>query len=49
MFQLGYELSDACTSIIMKSSNGQIYHARNLDFGAGMGFSDTLKNATIQV
>jgi hypothetical protein len=49
MFQLGYELSDACTSIVMQASNGDIYHARNLDFGAGMGFSNVLKNSTIQV
>jgi len=49
LFQLGYELSDACTSIIMKASNGNVYHARNLDFGAGMGFSNTLKNSTFQI
>lgn len=49
MFQLGYEVSDACTSIISQTLDGKIYHARNLDFGAGMGFTATLKNATIQV
>jgi len=49
LFQLGYEISDACTSIISQTPDGKIYHARNLDFGAGMGFTSTLKNATIQV
>jgi len=49
LFQLGYEVSDACTSIISQAENGNVYHARNLDFGAGMGFSNTLKNSTIQV
>jgi len=49
LMQLGYELSDTCTSILMQASNGNIYHARNLDFGAGMGFSNTLKNTTMQL
>jgi hypothetical protein len=49
LFQLGYEVSDACTSIISQAEDGTIWHARNLDFGAGMGFTSTLKNATLQV
>jgi len=49
LFQLGYEISDACTSIISEAEDGTVFHARNLDFGAGMGFSDTLKNSTLQV
>jgi hypothetical protein len=43
LFNLGYELSDACTSIIAEDKDGKILHARNLDFWAGMGFTDTLK------
>jgi len=49
LFQIGYELSDACTSIISQSSNGVMYHSRNLDFWAGYGFTQSLKNSTIQV
>jgi len=49
MMQLGYEVSDTCTSIISQTVDGKIFHSRNLDFGAGMGFTNTLKNATIQV
>eukprot|EP01126_Amoeba_proteus_P048753 TRINITY_DN5658_c0_g1_i4.p1 TRINITY_DN5658_c0_g1~~TRINITY_DN5658_c0_g1_i4.p1 ORF type:complete len:465 (-),score=73.54 TRINITY_DN5658_c0_g1_i4:64-1458(-) len=44
LFNLGYEVSDACTSIVAQTPDGKILHARNLDFWAGMGFTDTLKN-----
>jgi hypothetical protein len=37
---------DACTSIVAQTPDGKILHARNLDFWAGMGFTDTLKNMT---
>eukprot|EP01127_Copromyxa_protea_P012829 TRINITY_DN3375_c0_g1_i1.p1 TRINITY_DN3375_c0_g1~~TRINITY_DN3375_c0_g1_i1.p1 ORF type:complete len:476 (-),score=96.67 TRINITY_DN3375_c0_g1_i1:28-1455(-) len=46
LLNLGYEVSDACTSIIAETPDGKILHARNLDFWAGMGFTDTLKNMT---
>jgi len=46
LFNLGYEVSDACTSIVVQTSNGEILHGRNLDFWAGMGFTDSLKNMT---
>jgi len=46
LFNLGYEVSDACTSIVAQTTSGKIYHARNMDFWAGMGFTDTLKNIT---
>eukprot|EP01123_Difflugia_compressa_P013157 TRINITY_DN5945_c0_g1_i1.p1 TRINITY_DN5945_c0_g1~~TRINITY_DN5945_c0_g1_i1.p1 ORF type:complete len:493 (-),score=99.21 TRINITY_DN5945_c0_g1_i1:32-1510(-) len=49
LFNLGYEVSDACTSIVAQTMDGKIYHARNLDFWAGMGFTETLKDMTIQV
>jgi len=48
-FQIGYEVSDDCTSILSLDKTGKIFHARNMDFGAGMGFTSTLKNSTIQV
>jgi penicillin V acylase-like amidase (Ntn superfamily) len=40
---LGYEVSDACTSIVAQTVDGKIYHARNLDFGEGMGFTNALR------
>jgi len=49
LFNLGYELTDSCTSIVAQTKDGKILHARNLDFWEGMGFTATLKNMTIQV
>jgi len=46
LFNLGYEVSDACTSIVAQNTDGNIIHARNLDFWAGMGFTDSLKDMT---
>jgi len=46
---LGYELTDACTSIVAQTPTGKIYHARNLDFGEGVGFTATLRENTITV
>jgi len=46
LFNIGYEVSDACTSIVAQTSDGTIIHARNLDFWAGMGFTDSLKDMT---
>lgn len=43
LFNLGYEISDACTSIVAQDPSGKILHSRNLDFWPGMGFTDTLK------
>jgi len=43
LFNLGYEVSDACTSIVAETFDGKILHSRNLDFWAGMGFTNTLK------
>jgi hypothetical protein len=48
MLNLGYEVSDACTSIIAQSDDGKIYHARNLDFWDGMGFTASLKELAFQ-
>eukprot|EP01130_Rhizamoeba_saxonica_P011006 TRINITY_DN4550_c0_g1_i2.p1 TRINITY_DN4550_c0_g1~~TRINITY_DN4550_c0_g1_i2.p1 ORF type:complete len:276 (+),score=44.97 TRINITY_DN4550_c0_g1_i2:764-1591(+) len=49
IINLGYEISDACTSIVAETNKGEILHARNLDFGAGMGFTDDLRNLTINL
>jgi len=48
LFNLGYEVSDACTSIVAQTTDGTVLHARNLDFWAGMGFTDSLKNMTFK-
>jgi len=49
LFNLGYEVSDACTSIVAQAPDGTIYHARNMDFWEGMGFTETLKNMAVLV
>jgi len=49
LMNLGYEVSDACTSIVAQTTDGKIYHARNLDFWDGMGFTDSLKDMAVQV
>jgi len=49
LVNLGYEIQDYCTSIVAQAPNGQMLHARNMDFGVGMGFTDILRNITIQV
>jgi len=46
---LGYEIQDYCTSIVAQAPNGQMLHARNMDFGVGLGFTEILRNITIQV
>merc|ERR1711990_1285151 len=48
IINLGYELSDACTSIISQDDKGHILHSRNLDFWDGWGFTDILRNLTFQ-
>src|SRR5690606_5043048 len=35
LMNLGYEVSDACTSIVAQTMDGRILHARNLDFWDG--------------
>jgi len=49
LFNLGYEATDACTSIVAQTNDGTVLHARNLDFWEGMGFTDTLKNLALQI
>lgn len=49
LLNIGYEASDACTSIVAQIEDGTILHGRNLDFWAGMGFTDTLKGLTFEV
>lgn len=49
ILNLGYEVSDACTSIVAQTADGKIYHARNLDFWDGMGFTDSLKDIAVEI
>jgi len=48
IINLGYEISDACTSIVAQAPNGTIFHARNLDFWTGIWLTDTLRAMTFQ-
>jgi len=48
IINLGYEVSDACTSIVAQTNDGKILHARNLDFPDGMGFTNSLKESCYQ-
>jgi len=49
LFNLGYEVSDDCTSIVAESMDGIIYHARNLDFGDGLVWTDMLRNMSAEL
>ncbi|KAH9491918.1 Acid ceramidase [Bulinus truncatus] len=44
LYNLFYEFSDFCTSIITEDYTGTLYHARNLDFGLFFGWD--VKNKT---
>lgn len=36
-----YELSSSCSAIVAQDIQGEIYHARNLDFGLLLGWDTT--------
>ncbi|XP_014780316.1 acid ceramidase [Octopus bimaculoides] len=42
LYNIFYEIFTVCTSIIAEDKNGELFHARNLDFGLLMGWD--LKN-----
>jgi len=46
---IGYEISNACTSIVAESVDGKIHHARNMDFGFGMDFTTVLRDIAVEV
>jgi hypothetical protein len=48
LLNLGYEVSDACTSILAQTNDGKVLHVRNMDFWAGMGFTGSLKDICYQ-
>ena len=37
LYNIFYEVSSLCTSIVGQDQNGNIFHGRNLDFGGLMG------------
>ncbi|XP_046395827.1 acid ceramidase-like [Ischnura elegans] len=39
LYNVFYELFSVCTSIVIESPSGEIYHGRNLDFGLFMGWN----------
>lgn len=39
VYNLFYEFFTVCTSVIARNDAGQLYHARNLDFGLFLGFA----------
>lgn len=40
LYNIAYELEGACTSIVAQNSNGDVFHARNLDFGLFDGWDN---------
>jgi N-acylethanolamine-hydrolysing acid amidase len=46
ILNLGYELTDGCTSIVAKNIDGTVMHGRNMDFWAGGPLTNTLKDVT---
>jgi acid ceramidase len=49
LFNMGYEVTDACTSILAQTLDNKILHVRNMDFWDGIWLTNHLKNLTIQV
>ncbi len=37
LYNIFYEVSSYCTSVVGQDQNGNIFHGRNLDFGGLMG------------
>ena len=42
-------LSSGCTSIVSQDSKGQIWHARNLDYGMSAQMTEVMRNMTLEV
>lgn len=47
LFNIFYEVFTVCTSVVAEDFNGNIYHARNLDFGLFMGWDRQNKTWTL--
>jgi len=44
LFNLGYEVTDGCTSILAQTVDNKILHVRNMDFWDGIWLTNHLKN-----
>jgi len=44
LVNLGYEATDACTSIVAQTNDNKILHVRNMDFWDGIWLTNHLKN-----
>lgn len=40
LYNIFYEVSSLCTSVVGQDANGYIVHGRSLDFGLLMGYDD---------
>ena len=48
--QIAYSVTDGCTSLVANDASGRhVLHVRNLDFGAGLGFTDVLRQMAYHV
>ncbi|XP_065127838.1 N-acylsphingosine amidohydrolase (acid ceramidase) 1a isoform X1 [Paramisgurnus dabryanus] len=47
LFNIFYEVFTVCTSLVAEDPKGNIYHARNLDFGLFMGWDQENKTWTL--
>lgn len=43
LMNVAYELEGVCTSIVAQDAQGNLFHARNLDFGLFLGWDQTNK------
>ncbi|XP_060783852.1 N-acylsphingosine amidohydrolase (acid ceramidase) 1a [Neoarius graeffei] len=47
LFNIFYEVFTVCTSVVAEDLNGNVYHARNLDFGLFMGWDQKTQTWTL--
>jgi hypothetical protein len=47
LVNLGYEATDACTSIVAQTNDNKILHVRNMDFWDGIWLTNHLKNLVL--
>ncbi len=38
-YNIFYEISSLCTSVVAEDQNGNVFHGRNLDFGLFLGYT----------
>ena len=49
LYNLFYEFFTVCTSILARDSRGQLFHARNLDFGVFLGYDLRINTQSLRV